>query len=95
MNINQYYENEKSLIKDLKQFEEEKLLRKESFAKNLIHAHIDKSKHNLKFVNKNITDEEFNDWTITGLYYAAYHAALALLANKGYISKIMMQHYYS
>jgi uncharacterized protein (UPF0332 family) len=87
MNINRYYEDEKLLIKDLKQFEIENLLRKESFAKNLVQAHIDKAKHNLKFVNKNITDEQFNDWTITGLYYAAYHAALALIANKGYISK--------
>jgi hypothetical protein len=68
MNINRYYEDEKLLIKDLKQFEIENLLRKESFAKNLVQAHIDKAKHNLKFVNKNITDEQFNDWTITGLF---------------------------
>ena len=48
---------------------------------------MDKAKHNLKFVDKNISDEEFNDWTIIALYYAIYHASLALLAKKGYISK--------
>jgi uncharacterized protein (UPF0332 family) len=87
MNINKYYEDKKLLKLDLDKYFDQNLLRKESFAKTLIFAHLEKAKHNLRFVNKNQTEEEFNDWTIVGLYYAAYHAALALVASKGYISK--------
>ena len=87
MNIDKYYSDKKLLKSDLDKYIDQNLLRKESFAKTLVFAHLEKAKHNLRFVNKNKTEEEFNDWTIVGLYYAAYHAALALVTNKGYISK--------
>jgi len=82
-----YYDNKKLLNQEIEKYIAQNLLKKESFAKTLILAHLEKAKHNLRFVNKNQSEEEFNDWTIAGLYYAAYHAALALVANKGYISK--------
>lgn len=87
MNIEKYYADKKLLNREIKKYIEEHLLRKESFAKTLIIAHLEKAKHNLRFVDKNQSEKEFNDWTIVGLYYAAYHAALALVANKGYLSK--------
>jgi uncharacterized protein (UPF0332 family) len=87
MNIDIYYKDKKLLTSEIDKFIKQNILRKESFAKTLIFAHLDKAKHNLRFVHKNKSNEEFNDWTIVGLYYAAYHAALALVANKGYVSK--------
>jgi uncharacterized protein (UPF0332 family) len=87
MIINKYFDNKEILKKELDKFKKQKVLKSEVFAKSLVNAHLDKSKHNLKFVSKIKPDEEFNDWTIVGLYYAAYHAALALVANKGYVSK--------
>ncbi len=87
MNIDKYYADKNILKLVINQYIHQNILRKESFAKTLVLAHLAKAKHNLRFVNKNKSDEEFNDWTIVGLYYAAYHAALALVTNKGYISK--------
>ncbi|MFH1174158.1 MAG: DNA-binding protein [archaeon] len=87
MNIDQLYNNKTLLEKEIARFKKEKAIRQSAIASTLDKAHLDKAKHNLRFVAKNITDEEFNDWTIVGLYYAVYHASLALLANKGYISK--------
>jgi uncharacterized protein (UPF0332 family) len=87
MNIDIYYKDKKLLTSSIDKFIKQNLLRKKAFAKTLIFAHLDKAKHNLRFVHKNKSNEEFNDWTIVGLYYAAYHAALALVANKGHVSK--------
>jgi uncharacterized protein (UPF0332 family) len=87
MNIDIYYADEKLLNLEIEKYIKQNPLRKESFAKALIIAHLEKAKHNLRFVGKNQSEEEFNDWTIVGLYYAAYHAALALVANRGYVSK--------
>ncbi|MBN1793237.1 HEPN domain-containing protein [Candidatus Woesearchaeota archaeon] len=87
MNVGQFYDNEKLLNDELEKYKHQNLLRKEPFAPSLISAHLDKAKHNLKFFQKNVSGSEFNDWLIVVLYYAAYHAALALIANKGYVSK--------
>lgn len=56
-------------------------------AKDLVKAHLEKSKHNLGLVNLLIENGKYNDWIIVSLYYALYHSCLALLANKGYSSK--------
>lgn len=65
-----------------------------------IKGHLAKADHNLKFVNDNIGLGYF-DWCITGCYYAAYHAALALIIAKKYHSKnhdatlcILIKEYY-
>ena len=60
-------------------------IRNVSYAYSLSSAHISKALHNLKFSQK--IGYEFIDWKIVGLYYSVYHSALALLANKGYITK--------
>ena len=54
---------------------------------DLVVAHLEKAKHNLLFFEKNIGDSQFNDWLIVTLYYALYHAVLALISKKGYSSK--------
>jgi uncharacterized protein (UPF0332 family) len=51
-----------------------------------INGHIQKSEHNLRFVNENIK-LGFLDWSITGCYYACYHSALSLILTRGYFSK--------
>lgn len=54
--------------------------------KNELLGHVQKSEHNLRFVQDNIK-LNYLDWTITGCYYASYHAALALLMTKTFSSK--------
>ena len=56
-------------------------------SQNLIDAHIEKADHNLEFSYFLLNQERFLDWTIVGLYYAVYHASLALLAESGFSSK--------
>ncbi|MBP2144083.1 uncharacterized protein (UPF0332 family) [Methanococcus voltae] len=87
--ITNYFENEKELNYRLRKYKREKVIGKFSNAKMLVNAHVEKTNHNLEFVNHLMEDEssEFNDWKITGLYYAVYHASLALVCLKGYISK--------
>jgi uncharacterized protein (UPF0332 family) len=51
-----------------------------------IQGHLLKVEHNLNFINY-LKKSDFSDWAITGCYYAAYHAALALNLTKGYSSK--------
>ncbi|MFH0869417.1 MAG: HEPN domain-containing protein [archaeon] len=51
-----------------------------------LQGHLLKADHNLRFVSENMR-MGFNDWAITGCYYACYHAALALILTKGYFSK--------
>ena len=54
--------------------------------KKLSKEHIEKAKHNLKAANFNISGG-FNDWAVSQLYYATYHALLAILFMKGLESK--------
>lgn len=49
-------------------------------------GHLEKAGHNLDFVQDNIP-LGYLDWCVAGIYYALYHAALALLASRGYRSK--------
>lgn len=66
-----------------------------------IRGHLMKADHNLKFVHDNI-GLGYLDWCVTGCYYAAYHAAIALIIMRGYSSKshdatlcALIQEYYS
>ena len=67
-------------------FMRKNVLRKIGYDKDLVKAHLDKSSHNMMFFDKNSDDSTFNDWLIVTLYYALYHAALSLIAHKGYTS---------
>ena len=83
--IKEYFEDKIKLDMKLKFHIAKKNLIRIENAKKIVSAHLDKSNHNLNFVDS--TKNEFNDWKVIGLYYALYHSSLALLANKGYISK--------
>jgi len=83
----------KKLIEDkllldskLKEFLSKKILLKQNLDQNEIEGHIEKAEHNLRFIHENIR-LGFIDWSVTGCYYACYHAALALIMTKGYSSK--------
>jgi uncharacterized protein (UPF0332 family) len=58
---------------------------KDTKSKEEIWGHVRKAEHNLEFVKE--IKSEFNDWKLVVCYYAAYHAALALIASKGYSAK--------
>ncbi|HLC74959.1 MAG TPA: HEPN domain-containing protein [Candidatus Nanoarchaeia archaeon] len=51
-----------------------------------INGHVAKAEHNLQFVG-DVLKLGYNDWCITGCYYASYHIVLALILTKGYSSK--------
>ena len=87
MNINQLFEDKKLLENKYSFFLKKGMIVKIENNKELVAAHLDKAKHNLLFFEKNVDDPQFNDWLIVTLYYALYHAALALIVNKGYTSK--------
>ena len=52
----------------------------------LSNEHIKKAKHNLRAADFNIGGG-FSDWAVSQLYYAMYHALLAILFNRGFESK--------
>ena len=87
MNINKLFEDRKYLEEELKFFLAKKHILK--IAKNieLVQSHLKKARHNLEFYKLNKNNHTFNDWLIVTLYYALYHSALALIANKNYSSK--------
>jgi len=87
MDISQLF-LEKKLLEDKYDFFIRKgLIRHIGDNEDLVVAHLEKAKHNMLFFEKNINDSQFNDWLIVTLYYALYHAVLALIVKKGYSSK--------
>lgn len=98
--LNRFIEHSNLVNNRIKRYGKEGIIRKQSSDENEIRGHIEKSEHNLKFIQDNLKIGYF-DWCITGCYYAVYHAALALIIAKGYISKnhdatlcILIKEYY-
>lgn len=87
MNIEKLFLDTNLLENKYNYFVKKRLLRKIQPSPDLITAHIKKAGHNMMFFEKNKNDSEFNDWLIVVLYYALYHAVLALIVNKNYVSK--------
>jgi uncharacterized protein (UPF0332 family) len=79
--------NKAELDKSYKDYMDRRIIQKIPVSTNLVKAHIEKSDHNLEFSYFLFTQNKFIDWIVVGLYYAVYHASLALLANKGFSSK--------
>ena len=52
---------------------------------SLTRGHLERAGRNLDFVRDNLK-LGYLDWCVTGCYYAIYHAALALLAVRGFVS---------
>lgn len=65
---------------------DEKRMKKISPNVKLSKEHIAKAKHNLREAEFNIKGG-FSDWAVSQLYYAMYHALLAILFMKGFESK--------
>jgi uncharacterized protein (UPF0332 family) len=82
--------------KAFKGFVSKKIIREDKY--RLFQKHIQKAVNNMDFANfiltehdgaikKKLAGREYYDWCIIIYYYAAYHAALALLSKAGYESK--------
>ena len=87
MDIDRLFSNPKVLDSKYNFFLKKGLIVNIGENRDLIYAHMQKSKHNMLFYEKNTGDHQFNDWLIVVMYYALYHAALALITKKGYSSK--------
>lgn len=85
-NLNIFLSNQEKVNSEIKKLEDKGVLKKQELDSAEIRGHIAKGEHNLRFVTENIK-LGFNDWVITGCYYASYHAALSLILTKGYSSK--------
>lgn len=79
-------ENQQILDKNIKELINKEALIKQAPDYAEVKGHMLKAENNLRFVAENIR-LKFYDWSITGCYYACYHAALALILTKGYSSK--------
>ena len=85
--LNILINNKGILNKKIEEFLSKNILKKQKADEYEIKGHIEKAEHNLNFVKSTLELKEFNDWCITGCYYASYHIALALIMTKGYSSK--------
>jgi len=83
--INKYFKNKELLEKDYSFYLKNHQIISKECSENLISAHIHKAEHNLKLLEQ--LSSEFNDWKIVSIYYSLYHACLALVANKNFVSK--------
>jgi uncharacterized protein (UPF0332 family) len=84
--LNAILKNKKELDLQVEFFIKKKLLFTAKFDEFELKGHLEKAKHNLRFVGDNYKLGYF-DWVITGCYYAVYHAVLALILSRGYSSK--------
>ncbi len=64
----------------------DKTLRISQSSEDIKRSYLNKARHNLEAANLN-SKEGFDDWGIIASYYAAYHAALSVLAKMGVVSK--------
>lgn len=87
MNIYRLFTDKKYLENEIEFFINKKQIKKIGTNKELVLSHIQKAKHNIGFFKLNKQHEDYNDWLIVTLYYALYHAALALITHKNYSSK--------
>lgn len=98
-NLKKLLEDKKYLETKIQSYIETGLITKNA-SNAEIKGHLEKSRHNTKFI-QSITPE-YNDWKLIACYYAAYHAALALITTKGDSSKnhdatlcLVIKHFYN
>src|SRR3989339_312683 len=84
--LRQLLENQNLLNNTIAEFLFKKTLVQQKQDAFEIQGHLLKAENNLRFIQE-VTKLGFLDWSITGCYYACYHAALALIMTKGYTSK--------
>lgn len=85
--VSQWLSDRDQLEVSFQNYLRRRIIRRVPRSQNLIDAHIEKADHNLEFSYFLLNQDRFLDWTIVGLYYAVYHASLALLAESGFSSK--------
>ena len=85
--VSQWLSDRDQLEFSFQNYLKRRIIRRMPRSQNLIDAHIEKADHNLEFSYFLLNQDRFLDWTIVGLYYAVYHASLALLAESGFSSK--------
>ncbi len=85
--VSQWLSDRDQLEVSFQNYLKRRIIRRMPRSQNLIDAHIEKADHNLEFSYFLLNQDRFLDWTIVGLYYAVYHASLALLAESGFSSK--------
>ena len=85
--VSQWLSDRDQLEVSFQNYLKRRITRRMPRGQNLIDAHIEKADHNLEFSYFLLNQDRFLDWTIVGLYYAVYHASLALLAESGFSSK--------
>ncbi|MFH0956415.1 MAG: hypothetical protein V1813_00985 [Candidatus Aenigmatarchaeota archaeon] len=86
--IDRWFESRRSLERDFTAYVSKGQLREDRRTTDLAKLHMKKAESNLDF-SYGVMQKmpEHAGWAITGYYYAAYHASLALLAAKGITSK--------
>ena len=84
--LNTLLQSKNEINDRIKFYLEKKILILDHVPKEEVKGHLEKADHNLQFVNSTLKNN-FNDWVLVGCYYTLYHIALALILNKGYISK--------
>lgn len=87
MKLSEYFKDKKILDEKIKFFISKNQLVSIDENKELVQSYLIKAKHNMEFFDLNRGNNKFNDWLIVTLYYSLYHCALALIANKNYVSK--------
>ena len=85
--VSQWLSDRDQLEVSFQNYLKRRVVRRISRSENLVKAHLEKADHNLEFSYFLLNQDRFLDWTIVGLYYAVYHASLALLAESGFSSK--------
>ena len=79
--LNQLLNNPEKVQEIIKTLQQKEILQVQKPDPSEIEGHLLKSRHNLRFCSQ--TKPEFYDWTITGCYYACYHAFYSLLQKAG------------
>lgn len=94
-------ENKQLVEQKLIEFREKDILKNQPIDEMEVQGHIQKSEHNLRFIQDNLKLGYF-DWCLTGCYYTVYHSALALLIRRGFTSKnhyatlcVLIKEYYN
>ena len=85
--VSQWLSDREQLESSFQSYLKRRIIRRIPRSENLVEAHIEKADHNLEFSYFLLNQDRFLDWTVVGLYYAVYHASLALLAESGFSSK--------
>ncbi len=85
--VRNWLQDRDQLERSYQDYLKRRIIRKIPESNNLVEAHLEKSDHNLEFSYFLFNQNRFLDWTVVGLYYAVYHASLALLTGRGFSSK--------